>query len=61
MDMKEEDDDLLSCPFCGGEVSTGDNWSCGDGYVHCDECNVTMSSDTKQDAIRKWNIRFQQK
>lgn len=46
------------CPFCGSDnFEVGDNWSCGDGYVHCNGCNVTMSAATKKDAIRKWNIR----
>ena len=50
---------ILPCPFCGGvELESGDNWSCGEGYVHCSSCGVTMSSDTEESAIDKWNTRL---
>ena len=58
---KLDSSELLPCPFCGSSnLDHGDNWSCGDGYVHCNGCGCTMSSfadDREQDAMRKWNDR----
>jgi Lar family restriction alleviation protein len=56
---------IQPCPFCGNEeLQIGDNWSCGDGYIHCPACDVTMSCSNimssktrEQEAINKWNKR----
>ena len=50
---------ILPCPFCGSaELGSGDNWSCGEGYVNCSSCGVTMISKTEESAIEKWNTRL---
>jgi Lar family restriction alleviation protein len=53
-------DDLLSCPFCGGESELNHvNTACEWLYeVRCPECGCgTDYSDTSDDAIAAWNHR----
>lgn len=55
-------DDLLPCPFCGGEADFYENWvdherkwsvSCGDCNANLDVCE-----DTKTEAAAHWNVRL---
>jgi hypothetical protein len=48
------------CPFCGEQTNlqTGENWSCGESYVHCNNCEGHISlSGTVEDAVQMWNRR----
>ena len=57
-------DDLLSCPFCGGEAHLSDA-EAGDGGLprsarnpRCRECGADLGyCNTPQDAITAWNRR----
>ena len=46
------------CPCCNGNIATGDNWLCGGGYVRCVSCGLLMSAKTIEEAIEKWNCRY---
>lgn len=57
-------DELLKCPFCGGEVVAGpeemspfENYSYKVFSVRCSVCHVGFSKDTEQEAITAWNNR----
>lgn len=58
-------DELLPCPFCGGETHIK-SWLPCDGYMgesarykaRCEDCYAcTDDVDTKQRAIDLWNTR----
>ena len=50
-------DNLLPCPFCGGETSVRLYYK-GRYAVHCNRCDAHMELDnTEADAIEAWNTR----
>lgn len=58
----EAEEELLSCPFCGGEAELVHPLSMGYAYdryfVTCKECRATsMRYSTEADAIAAWNRR----
>lgn len=49
-------DELLPCPFCGGEARI--ITAAGESWVLCDECKATTEAHTsRQIAIAAWNRR----
>lgn len=55
------DDDLKPCPFCGAAAEYDDH-AC-DHYgldqpgVECPACDIRNFAPTKEEAIRRWNLR----
>ena len=43
---------LKPCPCCGSPLVSA-WWD----TVQCDECHATITGDTQEDAIQKWNSR----
>lgn len=55
--MTEKTQELLSCPFCGGEAKiTGHIFF----EVKCRRCRVTQPPRYESDAIAAWNRRAPQ-
>ncbi len=57
---KENDDGLLSCPFCGGNACINEFDCEGKTFlsVICEDCQITsQASDNEQDIIKIWNNR----
>lgn len=55
-------EELLPCPFCGGDARLGISGDYGDGdpQVHCDNLQCRISGpycDTEAEAIAAWNLR----
>lgn len=51
-------EELLRCPFCGGEATIGDGENGRNYWVLCDKCHAeTDFYCTKQEAIAAWNRR----
>ena len=56
----EAEEELLACPFCGGEaeVVVTHPVSTEGVYVHCKECGAFVTAfHTEADAIAAWNRR----
>lgn len=56
------DDDLNSCPFCGGDVHFDRSYSYfRDVVIYCDECDTIFALDdctaVDSDLARAWNRR----
>lgn len=54
-------EELLPCPFCGGNVLSkyldGNNPG-NDYWIHCDRCGGSCGmQDSKEEAIKAWNTR----
>lgn len=54
--------ELLPCPFCGGEARLASNMTRSDNWVICRECNIYYPNDTRRkfteaEAIKAWNSR----
>lgn len=52
----EAEEELLSCPFCGGK-STLYEIAGVKPHVQCNACRVSMYGDTRIEAIAAWNRR----
>ncbi len=51
---------LLPCPFCGGDNLTSDfiyNDPYTQAWVECEDCEIVIDGDTKEEVIDKWNRR----
>lgn len=63
--MDETTDDLLPCPFCGGQARVESIGPSGGDYeatyyVQCSACQVTTDqADAPQHVIDAWNRRTQ--
>ena len=55
----EAEEELLPCPFCGGDAVVVVTHPISQGaYVRCKECRVlSMPCNTKAEAIAAWNRR----
>lgn len=66
MDETKLENELLPCPFCGFLEIRLVNADCvvwnnlhTNYYCICDQCDTWQAvSDTKEEAINKWNRRF---
>jgi hypothetical protein len=56
MAWKDEDDELKTCPFCGGKART----ITAGGFlvaVSCRSCSATITESTREVAVSLWNMR----
>jgi len=53
--------ELKPCPFCGSPASTQKGYQ-NSWFVSCDsrKCQAMVMDDTKEQAIRKWNRRYEE-
>ena len=61
--IKENDDGLLSCPFCGGNACINEFDCEGKTFlsVICEDCQIiSQASDNEQDIKFIWNSRLGQ-
>ena len=57
--LKGKEGELLSCPFCDGEVELSTTFICADTYFgdcYNDDC-PSFVAGTKEEAIKAWNTR----
>lgn len=55
-------EELLPCPFCGGEAELDDSLAQWDHAVQCRECHAsTYLWDSDAEAIKYWNCRANRK
>jgi len=68
--MNTPTNELLPCPFCGGEATLGDYFQEASDLgndeswwlAQCDHCGIALpntDSPTKEEAIKAWNTRHE--
>ncbi len=53
----QQPDNLLPCPFCGGEAHMSGKFPHGQYYITCTGCRVSLWDDRQDKAIGHWNKR----
>lgn len=51
----EAEEELLSCPLCGGEAVAVQPWLTGGASVICEKCGTFIWAPTQAEAISVWN------